>query len=88
MRGMYDWTSLTRSQNLKVFERLPDKLVELLPDEDAAQLSALWKVQVPVNNEISPCKPGKWRTAVLGLIGPHLCALQQPRLIYPMYTLK
>ena len=57
MKGMYDWTSLTRSQNLKVFERLPDKLVELLPDEDAAQLSALWKVQVPVNNvnhEISP----------------------------------
>ena len=44
VKGMYDWTSLTRSQNLKVFERLPDKLVELLPDDDAAQLSALWKV--------------------------------------------
>ena len=53
MRGMYDWTSLTRSQNLKVFERLPDKLVELLPDEDAAQLSTLWKVQAPVNNDKS-----------------------------------
>lgn len=46
MRGMYDWTSLTRSQILKVFEKLPDKMVELLPDEDAAQMSALWKVQV------------------------------------------
>ena len=66
MRGMYDWTSLTRSPNLKVFERLPDKLVELLPDEDAAQLSALWKVHVPVNNEISPFKPGKSLTAVSG----------------------
>ena len=41
VKGMYDWTSLTRLQNLKVFERLPDKLVELLPDEDAAQLNTL-----------------------------------------------
>ena len=44
VKGMYDWTSLTRSRSLKVSERLPDKLVELLPDDDAAQLSALWKV--------------------------------------------
>ena len=42
---MYEWTSLNRSQNLLVLKKLPDKLQDLLEEDDAAQVSALLKVK-------------------------------------------
>lgn len=36
-----EWTSLTRTQNLKVLKKLPERFPDLLPEDDAVQLGAL-----------------------------------------------
>ena len=44
--GKFEWTALDRQQRLKVLRRLPPKLQDLLPSEDATQIAQLWTVSV------------------------------------------
>ena len=41
---MFTWTALDRKQKLKVLKGLPDDLHKVLPEDDAARISVLWKV--------------------------------------------
>ena len=40
--GMYEWTALTRSQILLVLQKLPDKLCDLVAEDDAVQIGDIW----------------------------------------------
>ena len=40
--------TLTQSQNLLVLEKRPDKLHDLVPEDDAPQIAALWKIKIAV----------------------------------------
>ena len=41
--GVFTWTALNRKQKLTVLKELPQKLPEVLPEEDAIQIGTLWK---------------------------------------------
>ena len=40
--GLFTWTALNRKQKLTVLKELPQKLPEVLPEEDAIQIGTLW----------------------------------------------
>lgn len=43
--GMYEWTSLNRTQNLLALQNLPPKFSDLFPEPQASQIGALWNVR-------------------------------------------
>jgi hypothetical protein len=55
--GMYEWTSLTRAQILRILKNLPEKFGDLFPAPQAPKLASLFKAFLELYNDICGSSP-------------------------------